>query len=214
MCLHRADARAGFDEAARSALARLAPHIAEGLRLSMLLDPASIETDADGPGVIVLEADLTLAAITPAAEPWLAEIATDWPAWGPLPVPIYAVAARLLEGDPARGGPPRLRVRGASGRWLTVHASQLLGNTPKIAVVIEAARPEDTIPVVLRARGLSSREADVARLVLRGYSTRQIVDRLHISRYTVQDHLKSVFEKTGVRSRRELVAELMSPAHP
>jgi DNA-binding CsgD family transcriptional regulator len=73
---------------------------------------------------------------------------------------------------------------------------------------VEPCAPRATVAIRLAAYGLSRREAEVARLVLRGSSTRAISAALHISPHTVQDHLKAVFEKTGVSSRRELSSRI------
>ncbi|MEM9304252.1 MAG: helix-turn-helix transcriptional regulator [Pseudomonadota bacterium] len=54
--------------------------------------------------------------------------------------------------------------------------------------------------------GLSEREAEVASLVLRGRSNREIAEQLNISLNTVKTHLRSVFEKSGVSSRFELMS--------
>jgi DNA-binding CsgD family transcriptional regulator len=61
----------------------------------------------------------------------------------------------------------------------------------------------------MMAYGLTKQEQTVTGLVCRGLSTREIAERLHITLNTVQDHLKSIFDKTGVRSRRELVAAIL-----
>ena len=54
--------------------------------------------------------------------------------------------------------------------------------------------------------GLSQREAEVAGLVLRGLSNRGIAEQLNISPNTVKTHLRAVFDKSGLRSRFELIS--------
>ncbi len=91
-----------------------------------------------------------------------------------------------------------------------LHAARLSGASGErqIAVILEPAAPAEVAPLVLQAYGLTDREAQVGQLVLRGLSTREIADGLFIAALTVQQHLKAVFEKTGVRSRRELVGKV------
>jgi DNA-binding CsgD family transcriptional regulator len=77
------------------------------------------------------------------------------------------------------------------------------------AVIVEEAPAAEVAPLVMVAYGLTPRERAVTGLVCQGRSTRQIAERLHLTTDTVQDHLKSVFDRTGVHSRGELVATIL-----
>ena len=58
---------------------------------------------------------------------------------------------------------------------------------------------------------LTHREREVARLAAEGRNNREIADRLHLSENTVKFHLKSVFQKLDIRSRRDLEEALRKP---
>lgn len=214
VCLHRDLAGPGFTPEDAAFLGRIAPHLAGGLRTALLIDAAG-ERGSDGPGLVVLADDLSVVSTTAVAERWLTELG-DWPRRSEPPQAVRAVAARLraLERT-GEAGPelsPRSRVQTRSGAWLVLHAARLTGSTGdgQIAVILEPADAAEIAPLVLQAYGLTDREAQVAQLVLRGLATGEIVDGLSISALTVQQHLKAVFDKTGVRSRRELVAQIFA----
>jgi DNA-binding CsgD family transcriptional regulator len=75
-------------------------------------------------------------------------------------------------------------------------------------VVIHPAAPHDVAPLVALSYGLTPRECEVVMLCIQGRATKEIARVLSLSPYTVQDHLKSVFAKTGVGSRGELVGRI------
>jgi DNA-binding NarL/FixJ family response regulator len=69
------------------------------------------------------------------------------------------------------------------------------------AVTIHPAGVRAVLGIICRAYGLTAREREVVELIAEGLDTNDdIAKRLYISPYTVQDHLKSTFEKVGVNS--------------
>jgi DNA-binding CsgD family transcriptional regulator len=221
LALYRAADRPGFDEHDVRLLADLAPHLAHGLRTALLADAIEGAAGPDTSGLIILGAEGRVAAVTAGAARWLRHLRDA--VGGRLPEhrlsdAIYAVAsvARGLNEGPGPARLPRARVRVETGEWLLVHAARLERDgdaTDEVAVMIEQASPTQIAPVLVRAYGLSQRETDVVKAVLHGLSTEEIARSLHLSPYTVQDYLKSVFHKVGVSSRRELVAHVFTEQH-
>jgi len=60
--------------------------------------------------------------------------------------------------------------------------------------------------------GLSKREREVAALLCRGRTNKEIAAELFLALQTVKDHNYRIFQKAGVRNRTELARRLTSPA--
>jgi DNA-binding CsgD family transcriptional regulator len=216
LCLHRDQSSPHFTAAEAAFIGRLTSHIALGLRKALLIGNRTGPVIPDEPGLLLLAEDLSIMAITPAAGQWLTEIAEmDWPRKRALPSAITAVVARLQaieQSTDADALMPRVRLRTLSGHWLVLHASRLIGPgmQKQIAVIFEVARPVEIAPLIAQAYDLSKREGEIMQSVLRGLSTAEMADTFHIASHTVQDHLKAIFEKVGVSSRRELVGQLFA----
>jgi len=222
ICLHRADADAGFSEQDLQLVRRIAPHLGEGFRRSLLADP--VDAVEAGPGVVVMDAALHVESISAEAEHWLREL--DPERRDELPVAVRAVAAQLLRVHELPAA-PALRVRTRAGRWLALHVSTLrterrpgvwgssdsageeVSDGRRMAVVIEPVGPGQLGSLLLDLHGLTPAQQRVTELVLRGFSTRQIVERLCLSPHTVQEYVRASYDKVGVSSRRELVSVLL-----
>ena len=60
-----------------------------------------------------------------------------------------------------------------------------------------------------KLEGLSQREEEILEHLSKGYSTKEIADRLSVSVNTVRTHLQHIYEKLHVRSRTEAVAKFL-----
>ena len=61
------------------------------------------------------------------------------------------------------------------------------------------------------AEELTAREREIAELVARGRSNKQVAAELFLSLKTVEHHLSRVYAKLGLRSRTELAVTLGTP---
>ena len=222
MCLHRDLTGSGFTPAELTMLERIVPHLAVGLRTALLIEQSRADPGPDGPGLVVLAEDLSIAAVTAPAAQWLTEV-SDWPQRSEPPQTVLAVATRLLALEQATERAaelmPRVRVQTRSGRWLVLHASRLTGpaGSGQIAVIVEPAAPADVAPLLLQAYGLTDREAQVAQHVLQGLATSEIAASLvdcGTDRATAsQGHLRQDRSAQPARARRPDLCRAVSAAY-
>jgi DNA-binding CsgD family transcriptional regulator len=127
------------------------------------------------------------------------------------PPALYEIATRVLtpRAD-ATGLPCTVRIRTQAGRWAVAEGAPLEGGEHgRVAITVREAAADESFDLLCRTYDFTRRERELVALVLAGLATNELAQALCISPYTVQDHLKAVFAKTQVHSRRELVSRVV-----
>ena len=115
---------------------------------------------------------------------------------------LFAAEASAVEGRLTASSAHRRRAAAANQRVAGLLESCEGARTPLLAVG-GGGRPR-----------LSAREQQVAVLAAEGLTSREIGERLYVSRRTVDNHLQRVFTRFGISSRAELAALLGEPGGP
>jgi DNA-binding CsgD family transcriptional regulator len=198
-----------FDEDEARLLNELAPLLGTLLRRSVLQSWQAEHAGAQPllPATLILDNDLRPSSWTPTFHDWLAEL----PGAGEmLPPAVYELGTRVLTPPRlATGLPAIVRIRTRSGRWAVIEGAPLEGaEQGSVAITVRGATGDEIFDLLCKTYDLSNRERQLVALVLDGLATKQLAQVLGIAPYTVQDHLKTIFAKTRVRSRAELISHL------
>jgi DNA-binding CsgD family transcriptional regulator len=207
----------GFSAQEAAYLSAITPAVTTALRHCQAATFDTVPTrDARrlGPVVLLLSADLTVLGQTPETEDFLRVLVPPSGGGTPIPASAYNVAAQLLALEAeVDGNPASARVHLAEGLWLTLRAARIGDLTDaenrNIAVSVEETSPSDRTALFARAFGFTQRETELVRLLVEGGDTREVAQRMFLSEHTVQDHLKSIFAKSGARNRRTLLTRCL-----
>lgn len=188
------------------AVRQLVPVVTTSLRRS--LGRMAFEAEEEPPVVVIIDGDDEISAVTEGGLRVLEDLRVQDLDTEPVPGLIRAAAMRARWSRST--ATVTTRMFGQSGRWLRVHVAPLHGDSRSVAVTIERARPDDLVTVLLQSYGFTPRETEIVVELSRGTAVKEIARELCISVHTVRDHIKAIYDKTGVKSRGELVAQLFT----
>ncbi|UVJ40916.1 LuxR C-terminal-related transcriptional regulator [Arthrobacter sp. CJ23] len=212
---------APFSESETAFLASLAPAMTRGLRRSCARQfqagavpakPAPPQAD------LVVDEDMGVLGQTASAGAWLSLLQRAPGPYSGIPAEVFNVVGQLLAKE-ARVDhhAAAARVHIGSGRWAALRAARMdrpwsaghdaaTPQAPAIAVTIQECLPAARLGVFVRAYGLTPRERQALALLAAGLENEALAGRMGIAGYTVQDHFKAIFAKTGMRSRAGVLA--------
>ncbi len=214
--LWRIDANSRFGDDEAHLLHSVAGPVTDAVRRAQALTFAltAATPSRGGPAVLMLSPSLEVRAQTRETEDYLRVLVPPDGDGRPIPAGAYNVAAQLLAVEAGVDDhAPSARVHLAAGMWLTMRAARL-GDSPQparsdIAVTFEPSSPAERLDLFARCHALTDREAQLLGHLAAGSDTRATAQAMFLSENTVQDHLKSMFTKTGTRNRRSLLARAL-----
>jgi DNA-binding CsgD family transcriptional regulator len=173
---------------------------------------------------LTLDEGLQITSRTAASQSWLDALLPPGPQGHAIPASVYNVAAQLLAVEAGIDDrPASTRVHLSDGFWLTLRAARLASDPPEsdsltpgsgsgpgnIVVTIEEASATERMDLFSRAVGLTSREYELLGWLATGSDTRAMARQMSLSEHTIQDHLKSIFTKTGSRDRVSVMSRAL-----
>jgi DNA-binding CsgD family transcriptional regulator len=223
LCLgfHRPVRAAPFSPGDTARLRRLIPPLqavlsnlahTEAERLTGRVLDELVECGA-GTGLMVLDQDLRLRH---ANRRMLAELGAESDRSGGLGADGFgALRKRLLDSPPPAGTSVRTVLElgggGTRPRRLEIEIRTFRNGDGGIYYMLAAPEAGSPAGEPLGARhGLTRRETEVAELVCEGRTSPQIARQLGISRRTVENHLRAVYDKIGINSRAQLITRMLA----
>ncbi|QXJ20669.1 helix-turn-helix transcriptional regulator [Actinomadura graeca] len=204
-----------FDEADVLRAVRLTPDLVAVMREYVTAGPLTAADPAPLPGVIIVGSDHTIRAATAQAVRWEKDLRprSDVPDWcGESLLAGLAMRARGRPGDCDADVPQFVGPSAAYGRWVACHAQPLSGDgAGDVAIVVQSATTGQRLPSFCDWYGITARERQIIVQLCDAAAPKQIARRLGLSAYTVNDHLKSIYRKTGACGRGELLAAIANP---
>ena len=115
----------------------------------------------------------------------------------------------VLTSVPEHTYPQRAKQCGADSFWYTESTGESILSVMDRTMEGESIWPKQRLPAKVGQMGsaqFSEKELRILREVMKGYTNKEISERLGMSYYTVRDHIKILLEKTALHSRTELAA--------
>ncbi|MGW0515979.1 helix-turn-helix transcriptional regulator [Crossiella sp. NPDC003009] len=196
-----------FDAGEVNLVAGLTAVLIDILRRHVTAAPLAATAPPVPAGVVIVGPDHQVRSMTPQARQWLARMSEhapdgDW--CGGLPA-LISLQLRGVRPQTA----PFVGPAATFGRWTAARGQFLDGDEGgQIAVIIESAGSELVLPSFCQWYDISARERLVLQHTLDGSPTKLIARHLGLSAYTVSEHLQSLYRKTGVSGRGELISAL------